>query len=97
MDKKTAIKVLIKLGFWLPNELKFAILNKLDSMSEADIDNIGKSLALQKKQSLELAHLNSKTELDDEIIGVFLAVRKIQIFELAQLVEQEGDELLGDE
>ena len=54
-------------------------------------------MALQKKQSLELAHLNSKTELDDEIIGVFLAVRKIQIFELAQLVEQEGDELLGDE
>jgi hypothetical protein len=52
MDKKTAIKVLIKLGFWLPNELKCAILNKLDSMSEADIDNIGKSLALQKKNKV---------------------------------------------
>ncbi len=97
MDKKTAIKVLLKHDFWLPEELKNVILGKLDSMSEADIDTIGKSLAQQKKQSLELAHLDSKTEADDEILGIFLAIRKMQILELAQFVEQAGIEKFGDD
>jgi hypothetical protein len=60
MDKKTAVKTLLKHSFFLTEEAKKAILEKLDSMSEIEIDTIGKFLALEKEKSLENAQMISQ-------------------------------------
>jgi hypothetical protein len=60
MDKKTAVKTLLKHSFFLTEEAKNAILEKLDSMSEMEIDTIGKFLAIEKEKSLENAQMISQ-------------------------------------
>ena len=60
MDKKTALKTLLKHSFFLTEEAKLDILSKLDSMSEMEIDTIGKFLALEKEKSLENAQMISQ-------------------------------------
>jgi hypothetical protein len=60
MDKKTAVKTLLEHSFFLTEAAKSAILEKLDSMSEVEIDTIGKFLALEKEKSLENAQMISQ-------------------------------------
>ncbi|MFA6814322.1 MAG: hypothetical protein GX943_04045 [Candidatus Pacebacteria bacterium] len=60
MDKKTAVRTLLKHSFFLTEEAKNAILEKLDSMSETEIDTIGKFLALEKERSLVNAQMISQ-------------------------------------
>ena len=60
MDKKTALKTLIEHSFFLTEEAKLDILSKLNTMSEMEIDTIGKFLALEKEKSLENAKMISQ-------------------------------------
>ncbi len=60
MDKKTALRTLLKHSFFLTEVAKSAILEKLDNMSEVEIDTIGKFLALEKEKSLENAQMISQ-------------------------------------
>lgn len=60
MDKKTAVKTLLKHSFFLTEEAKKNILEKLDEMSEMEIDTIGKFLAMEKQKSLENAQMISQ-------------------------------------
>jgi hypothetical protein len=60
MDKKTAVKTLLKHSFFLTEEAKKNILEKLDEMSEMEIDTIGKFLAMEKQKSLANAQMISK-------------------------------------
>ena len=63
MDKKQALSVLIKHTFLFSEEVKVKLLGKINTLSDGDIDKLGKFLALEKKQSIEE---NSKiiSELD---------------------------------
>lgn len=53
MDKKTALRFLIKHSSILEEEDKKRALDKVDTLPEADIDKLGKFLALQKKYVIE--------------------------------------------
>lgn len=53
MDKKEALRTLIKHSFVLSDQTKEALVAKLDSLAAADIMAIGKFLAMEKKKSLE--------------------------------------------
>lgn len=53
MDKKEALRILIKHSFLLDKQTKEALNAKIDTLTAADIMAIGKFLAVEKKQSLE--------------------------------------------
>lgn len=55
MEKREALKVLLKHSFFLTEEAKQSILLKLDSFSDEEVDAIGRFLAVEKKKSLETA------------------------------------------
>lgn len=60
MDKKAALKTLLTHSFFLTEEAKLSILSKLETMSEIEIETIGKFLALEKEKSLENARIISQ-------------------------------------
>lgn len=53
MDKRQALVILINHSFFLTDEVKTQLLNKLSTFSEKEIENIGTFLALEKAKSLE--------------------------------------------
>lgn len=55
MDKKQALKILIQNSYLLADEEKEPLLEKVETMSETDMDAIGKFLATEKKESLDTA------------------------------------------
>lgn len=67
MDKKTAIKTLLRHSFFFTEEVKATILEKLDDMSEAELDSIGNFLALEKEKSLASAQVIKQAA--DEVLA----------------------------
>lgn len=57
MNKKTALTILIKNSFLIPDKKKEKLIKDLDSFSEEQIISLGKLLAFEKKRSLKLASL----------------------------------------
>ena len=53
MDKKQALRILLKHSFLLDKQTKEAINAKLGTLSAADVIAISKFLALEKKQSIQ--------------------------------------------
>lgn len=53
MDQKQALKILIEHCFLLTEQVKQKLYFKLPSMSDQDINSLGKFLALEKKKSIE--------------------------------------------
>ena len=53
MDKKKALTVLISHSYILSDEAKKKLLAKVHTMSDQDIDTLGKFLAMEKKKSIE--------------------------------------------
>lgn len=53
MDKKEALRILIKHSFLLDKQTKEALNAKIDTLTAADVIAIGKFLALEKKQSIQ--------------------------------------------
>lgn len=52
MDKKTALKTLVEHSYFISNTTKSELLAKMDTMSDDDVETLGRFLALEKKQSL---------------------------------------------
>ena len=67
MDKKTAIKTLLQHSSFFTEEVKSTILEKLDDMSEAELDSIGNFLALAKEKSLASAQVIKQAA--DEVLA----------------------------
>lgn len=55
MDKKDALKVLIKHSFLFSEELKEKLLLKVEIMNSDQIDTLGQFLAKEKKKAIETA------------------------------------------
>jgi len=53
MKKKLALKILINHSFILAQDIKNKLLTKVDLMSDEDVYNLGRFLALEKKKSIE--------------------------------------------
>lgn len=53
MDKKTALKILIKHSFLLSEEIKEKLYLKIETMSEEQIDTLGKFLAQEKSAAIK--------------------------------------------
>lgn len=49
MDKKVALVTLLENSFWIADTAKITILNKLDSLSDDQIDQLGKLLAEERE------------------------------------------------
>lgn len=61
-EKRKALETLTKHSFFLSEEAKNQILEKLDSMNEEDIDSIGKFLATEKKIAIANAQKEFETK-----------------------------------
>jgi hypothetical protein len=55
MNKKDAVKVLIKHSFLLTDELKNKLLLKIEIMNENQINTLGKFLADEKRNAIKTA------------------------------------------
>lgn len=53
MNKKEALKILIKNSYLLTQEEKFSLLSEIENYSEEVINALGKFLAIEKKIALE--------------------------------------------
>jgi len=53
MDKKEALLVLIHHSMFIPEKVKLELIGKIDELTDEQIDDLGKFLALEKKKSLE--------------------------------------------
>ena len=49
MDKKTALLTLLETSFWVPDAVKKELRLKVDSLTEAQIDEIGKFLVKERE------------------------------------------------
>lgn len=58
MDKRQALKVLIEHSFLFPEEVKNKLLNKVETFTDEQVEELGKFLAMEKKKSLESAQDN---------------------------------------
>ncbi len=61
MDKQNALMILINHSFLLTDKAKSKLVSKLSGMTDEEIDNLGRFLALEKRKSLETA----KQTIDD--------------------------------
>ena len=53
MAKREALKILITHNFLLAADERQKLLDKVDTMSDEEVENLGKFLALEKKHSLQ--------------------------------------------
>lgn len=53
MDKKEALLVLIQHSMFIPEKVKLELIEKIDQMTDEQINDIGRFLALEKKKSIE--------------------------------------------
>jgi len=49
MDKKTALVTLLETSFWVTDPVKKEILARMDSLTEKDIDILGKFLVKERE------------------------------------------------
>lgn len=55
MNKKEALLVLVKNSYYLDEKTKFNLLANIDSLTEDEIEAIGKFLAIEKRLAIEQA------------------------------------------
>ena len=53
MDKKTALKTLLETSFWVTDPVKKEILSRMDTLTEKDIDILGKFWAKEREIVLQ--------------------------------------------
>lgn len=53
MSKRESLRVLIEHSYILSDEVKSKLLQRLDKLSDEDVYNLGRFLAIEKKKSLE--------------------------------------------
>jgi len=63
-EKKKALVTLVNHSFFLEAQGKMLILGKIDSMSEEDVDTLGKFLAMEKKEAIKKAEELEKEDLE---------------------------------
>jgi hypothetical protein len=49
MDKKTAVVTLLETSFWVPDAVKNEIRSKLETLTEVQVDEIGKFLVQERE------------------------------------------------
>ena len=70
MDKKTALITLLDNSFWISDPDKVIILQKIDTLTEEQIDSIGKFLVSERDFMLaNEAQILDRTQKILEIIG----------------------------
>lgn len=67
MNKKEALKVLIEHSFLLSKEIKEKLLLKIETMTEDQVDSLGKFLAQEKSKAIE--SFDETKKLYEEIIA----------------------------
>lgn len=88
MTKREALIVLIQHSYFLTEKVKFQLSANLDKLTDEDVENLGKFLAMEKKVAIE-KHDEMVADLEKLKKDAEEALKKVEIQKPAQTPDQK--------